>query len=69
MPSNTNADAPRVYRTEQAAALLQMSPKALRMHIARGNIKPDVWGGRGRTKSHLFLEDTLLAFLGRGRAA
>jgi integrase len=32
------------FTTAQAAAILQMSAKALLMHVSRGNIRPDGWG-------------------------
>lgn len=53
------------YTTAEAAEYMRMTPKALRMAIARGSIRPDCFGGRGRTRSHRFHVQTLRAFLGR----
>jgi hypothetical protein len=55
--------------TEQAAAVLGISQKALLMHISRGNIRPDSWGSRGRLKGHRWSHATLERFLRGERAA
>jgi hypothetical protein len=54
------------YDTAEAAEYLRMSPNALRHHIRAGNIKPDVFGKRGRTASHRFTRATLDAFIDEG---
>ena len=57
--------------TAQAAVYLGMaSTKALLHHVARGHIKPDHWGGKGRLKGHRWSRATLDAFVrGGGKAA
>jgi hypothetical protein len=55
--------------TAEAAAYLRITVRALLAHVARGNIKPDSWGGRGRLKSHRFLVSTLDKFLRGEKAA
>jgi hypothetical protein len=57
----------KAYNTQEAAEYLRMSPNALSHHIRAGNITPDVFGGRGRTRAHRFRKDTLDAFLGDSR--
>jgi len=57
------------HTTTEAAEYLRISPKALRAHVARGNIKPDHWGGRGRLRSHRFCTSTLDRFLRGDKAA
>jgi hypothetical protein len=69
--NETKADSiPREwFTTTEAAEYLRITPKALRNRVARGSIVPDVWGGRGRSKEHMFHLDTLRAYYGRGKAA
>lgn len=57
--------------TEQAAAYIGggMTAKALLMHVSRGHIKPDHWGGRGRLKGHRFSRETLDRFVRGEKAA
>jgi hypothetical protein len=55
--------------TEEAAAYLKTTPKALRAQIARGNLKPDHFGGRGRLRSHRFSHETLDRFVRGEKAA
>ena len=49
--------------TEEAAEYLRITPAALRQAVWRGSIKPDCYGGRGRTRSHRFRRTTLDRFL------
>lgn len=57
------------FSTERAAAYLDTTVKALLKHVERGNIAPDVFGGRGKTRGHRFSRETLDAFMQRGNAA
>lgn len=57
------------YTTELAALYMHRSEKALQMSIARGLLKPDTFGGRGRSKTHMFKRETLDAFLADDNAA
>lgn len=52
------------FTTKEAAAYLRTTTKALLQHVARGRLKPDHFGGRGRFKSHRFRRATLDAFAG-----
>lgn len=64
------ADTSPWYSTVEAAEYLRTSPRALLAHVARGNIRPDAFGSRGRFKSHRFSKETLDAFVrGDARAA
>jgi hypothetical protein len=47
------------FTTTEAAAYIRTTPKALRQRIARGSLKPDSWGGRGRGREHMFRRATL----------
>lgn len=58
--ANDNID--ELFTTNQAATLLKTTVRALLLHIQRGNLKPDYWGGRGAFKSHRFTRQTLLTF-------
>jgi excisionase family DNA binding protein len=55
--------------TAEAASYLKISANALRLHIARGHLKPDHMGGRGRLKSHRFSRATLDRFVAGDKAA
>jgi excisionase family DNA binding protein len=55
--------------TVEAADYLRTTPDALKKHIARGNIRPDSFGQRGRFRSHRFSRATLDAFVRGERAA
>jgi len=66
------------YTTTEAAEYLRITPKALRNRIARRSIVPDCFGGRGRSRQHMFRRATLDAHYlgadlppstGRGKAA
>lgn len=57
------------FGTERAAAYLDSTVKAVLKQIERGNLVPDVWGGRGRTRGHRFSRETLDAFMRRSNAA
>jgi hypothetical protein len=57
------------YTTELAALYLHRSEKALQMLIARGTLKPDTYGGRGKSKCHMFRIKTLDTFLADDNAA
>lgn len=64
--ANDNGVAQEWFTTDEAAEYMRTTPGALRKAIARGAIRPDCHGGRGRTRSHRFHVDTLRAYLGRG---
>ena len=66
---NVNAAEQEWFTTTEAAAYLRTTPKALRMRIARGAIKPDSPGGRGRSREHMFRRSTLDAHYSRKGAA
>lgn len=55
------------FTTDEAAAYIRLSANALLKHVAAGNIVPDVWGKRGRTRSHRFRRATLDAFMSGGQ--
>lgn len=57
------------FTTGEAAEHMRMTRQALLTAVSRGKIKPDSFGGRGRTKEHRFHRSTLAAFLGRGNTA
>ncbi len=52
------------FTTEEAAAFLRMTGNAIRKHVCSGRLRPDVFGKRGRTRSHRFSRATLRAFFG-----
>lgn len=55
----TRTDAQEWFTTIEAAAYLRTTAKALNMRIARGTLVPDCWGGRGRSRQHMFRRETL----------
>lgn len=59
MADNDNSGEQEWFTTTEAAEYLRATPKALRARIARGSLVPDCWGGRGRSKEHMFRRSTL----------
>lgn len=53
------AEPQQYFTTEEAAAYLRTTAKALLMRVSRGAIQPDSWGGRGAGRKHLFSRETL----------
>lgn len=63
MSSRTTGPADEYLDTAHSAEALGTSVRGLQALIARGKIKPDIYGQRGAFRSHRFLRSTLDAYL------
>jgi hypothetical protein len=57
------------FTLPEAAEYLRTTRSALQHHVARGTLKPDCHGRRGRMQGHRFSRQTLDAFMRGERAA
>lgn len=66
-PPRQDRPAAKYLTTKDAAIEYGTTSRAILRHVQRGELKPDLWGGRGAGREHRFKRETLDVFYGRKR--